>query len=50
MEFEEKTFVLKNGQQALLRRLQPADAEKMLEFLRETSGKVIFCFAILRKT
>lgn len=42
MEFEEKTFVLKNGQQALLRRLQPADAEKMLEFLRETSRESDF--------
>ena len=42
MEFAEKTFVLKNGQQALLRRLQPADAEKMLEFLRETSRESDF--------
>lgn len=42
MEFEEKTFALKNGQQALLRRLQPADAEKMLEFLRETSRESDF--------
>lgn len=42
MEFEEKTFALKNGQQALLRRLQPADAEKMLEFLRETSQESDF--------
>ena len=42
MEFEEKTFVLKNGQQALLQRLQPADAEKMLEFLRETSRESDF--------
>lgn len=42
MEFAEKTFVLKNGQQALLRRLHPADAEKMLEFLRETSRESDF--------
>lgn len=42
MEFEKKTFVLKNGQQALLRRLQPADAENMLEFLRETSRESDF--------
>ena len=42
MEFEEKTFVLKNGQQALLRRLKPADAEKMLELLRETSRESDF--------
>lgn len=42
MEFEEKTFALKNGQQALLRRLQPTDAEKMLEFLRETSQESDF--------
>lgn len=42
MEFAEKTFVLKNGQQALLRRLQPADAEKMLEFLWEASRESDF--------
>ena len=42
MEFEKKTFVLKNGQQALLRRLLPADAEKMLEFLWETSRESDF--------
>lgn len=42
MKFEEKTFVLKNGQQALLRQLQPTDAEKMLEFLRETSRESDF--------
>lgn len=42
MEFEEKTFALKNGQQALLRRLQPADAEKMLEFLWEASQESDF--------
>ena len=42
MEFAEKTFVLKNGQQALLRRVQAADAEKMLEFLGETSRESDF--------
>lgn len=42
MEFKEKTFLLKNGQQALMRQLQPADAEKMLEFLRETSRESDF--------
>ena len=37
MHFESREIVLKNGERALLRQVQPMDAEKMLEFLRETS-------------
>ena len=42
MHFESREIVLKNGERALLRQVQPMDAEKMLEFLRETSRESDF--------
>lgn len=37
MEFQEKSIILKNGETALLRKMVPADAEKMLVFLGEAA-------------
>ena len=42
MRFESRTIVLKNGERALLRQVQPTDAEEMLVFLRETSRESDF--------
>ena len=42
MKFETKTFILKDGREALLRLPTEADAEAMLDYLRITAGETDF--------
>ncbi|MBR5948927.1 MAG: GNAT family N-acetyltransferase [Clostridia bacterium] len=42
MRFDEKTFILKDGREALLRLPTEADAEALLEYLRITAEETIF--------
>ena len=42
MRFDEKTFILKDGREALLRLPTEADAEALLEYLRITAGETDF--------
>lgn len=42
MKFQDKTFTLKDGREALLRTTEETDAEAMLDYLRVTAGETDF--------